>query len=101
MRQLDEQEKSIVKALIRDPRLSDNQISKVTKVPVMSVNRKRKKLDRIMNMFLSQTKITNDEVEKLFHVSDSTATRYLDELQKQGKIRQLGITGKAVFYEKI
>src|SRR3989344_2796035 len=45
MRQLDEQEKSIVKALIRDPRLSDNQISKVTKVPVMSVNRKRKKLE--------------------------------------------------------
>jgi len=45
MIQLDEQEKLIVKALIKDPRLSDNQISKTTKVPVMSVNRKRKKLE--------------------------------------------------------
>ncbi len=45
MIQLDEQERNIVRALIRDPRLSDNQISRLTKVPVMSVNRKRKKLE--------------------------------------------------------
>lgn len=46
MRQLDEQERNIVRALIRDPRLSDNQVSKLTRVPVMSVNRKRKLLEK-------------------------------------------------------
>jgi DNA-binding Lrp family transcriptional regulator len=45
MRQLDDQEKKIVRELIKDPRLSDNQISKNTKVPVMTVNRKRKLLE--------------------------------------------------------
>lgn len=45
MIQLDEQEQLIVKELIRNPRLSDNQISKITKVPVMTVNRKRKSLE--------------------------------------------------------
>ena len=30
------------------------------------------------------------------HVSDSTATRYLDQLEKEGKIEQVGKTGKYV-----
>ena len=45
-RTLDEQESKIVRELIRDPRLSDNKIAKRTKVPVMTVNRKRKRLEQ-------------------------------------------------------
>jgi len=62
--------------------------------------RKRKKLDKVMNMFLTKSKITNDEVEKLLHVSDATATRYLNTLEKENKIKQNGKTGKSVFYSK-
>jgi DNA-binding Lrp family transcriptional regulator len=39
---LDRHEKLIVRELIRNPRISDNQIAKNTGVPVMTVNRKRK-----------------------------------------------------------
>jgi DNA-binding Lrp family transcriptional regulator len=42
---LDDQEKLIVRALVRDPRLSDNQVGKLTGVPTPSVRRKRKKLE--------------------------------------------------------
>jgi len=63
--------------------------------------RKRKKLDKIMTLFAKQTKITNDEVEKFMHVSDATATRYLNTLEKENKIKQNGKTGKSVFYTKI
>ena len=63
--------------------------------------RKRKKLDHVMSMFLKQSKITNDEVEKFLHVSDATATRYLSELEKEGKIKQSGKTGKGVSYSRI
>ena len=45
MRQLDKQEWLLVRELIKNPRISDNQISKNTKVPVMTVNRKRKQLE--------------------------------------------------------
>ncbi|MBD3309889.1 winged helix-turn-helix transcriptional regulator [Candidatus Woesearchaeota archaeon] len=45
-RYLDEQEHAIVRELIKNPRISDNQISKNTSVPVMTVNRKRKTLER-------------------------------------------------------
>jgi len=63
--------------------------------------KKRKKLDRIMNLFSTKSKITNDEVEKFLHISDATATRYLSQLEKENKIKQTGKTGHSVFYSKI
>ena len=63
--------------------------------------RKRKKLDRVMSLFLQKSKITNDEVEKYLHVSDATATRYLSQLEKEGKIKQSGKTGHMVSYSRI
>ena len=62
--------------------------------------KKRLKLEKIMGLFAKKNKITNDQVEKLLHVSDSTATRYLDELEKENKITQNGKTGKGVVYTK-
>ena len=43
-------------------------------------------------------KITNNDIEKLLGISDSSATRYLDELEKEGRVRQVGETGHAVYY---
>ena len=61
-------------------------------------SRKRKKLDKIMNLFAKQTNISNNDVQKLLYVSDATATRYLGILIKEGKIKQEGKTVKSVFY---
>ncbi len=44
-------------------------------------------------------RITNDEAEELLGISDASATRYLDELEKEGKIAQRGDAGRGVFYE--
>ena len=63
--------------------------------------KKRNKIDAILNLFAERQTVTNDEVEKLIHVSDATATRYLEILEKEGKIKQIGKTGKGVTYEKI
>lgn len=62
--------------------------------------KKRKKLDRIMEEVAKEGSITNDQVEKLLHVGDTTATRYLTALVKEGKLRRIGTTGKHVRYEK-
>lgn len=70
--------------------------------------RKRKKLDRIMTLFdkkkngsTGSPQVTNDEVEKLLRVSDATASRYLSQLEKEGRIKQNGKTGRGVSYSKI
>lgn len=46
MRQLDDQERLIVRQLIRDPRESDNGIGEITKVNVRTVGRKRQRLEQ-------------------------------------------------------
>ena len=62
--------------------------------------RREKKLAKIMALFAKQTAVTNDEVEKLLHVSDATATRYLSILEERGKLKQVGHTGRGVRYER-
>lgn len=64
-------------------------------------DRKRKKLEKILEVLNTKEKITNDEVEKLLHISDATATRYLEQLEKEGKIKQEGRTGKSVSYSRM
>ncbi|MEC7227758.1 MAG: winged helix-turn-helix transcriptional regulator [Candidatus Latescibacterota bacterium] len=46
MTMLDEQEQLIMRALVRNPRSSDNRISALTGVPVRTVSRKRARLER-------------------------------------------------------
>jgi DNA-binding Lrp family transcriptional regulator len=43
--QVDEKDDMIIRQLIRDPRFSDNQISRHTGLPVKTVNRRRKRLE--------------------------------------------------------
>lgn len=62
--------------------------------------RKRKKLDKIMSLFAILPQVTNKDVQKSLRVIKRTATRYLDQLEKEGKITQVGKTGKSVIYTK-
>ena len=73
----------------------------LNKARIATQDRKRKKRDKILQALATKNKITNDEVEKLLHVSDATATRYLSALEKENKIKQIGKTGTAVVYQKI
>jgi len=63
--------------------------------------RARGKIARLMAEIEKRGKISNDEVEKLLHVSDATAARYLAVLVKEGKIKQDRKTGAGVAYTKI
>lgn len=54
--------------------------------------------ERILKELQDKDKITNNDVEKLLKVSDATATNYLQELENENKIEQVGKTGRSVFY---
>ena len=73
----------------------------LAKGPAAKQARVQKKIEKIMEVLNAKDGITNDEVEKLLHVSDATATRYLSALEKEGKIRQVGKTGAGVVYTKV
>lgn len=59
---------------------------------------KQENKEKILELFNKETKITNNDIEKLLNVSDATATRYLNELEKENKIEQIGKTGRSVYY---
>lgn len=42
--------------------------------------------------------ISRDDVERLLGVSEQTARKYLDELEYAGKIKQIGKSGRGVYY---
>ena len=56
-------------------------------------------LEKILDYIEKRGTITNDRVQLLTGVSDTTATRYLQELETQAKIRQIGAQGKNSHYE--
>lgn len=62
---------------------------------------KKRDKEAILGILETQTPLTNNHIEQLLGIPDSTATRYLDELEKEGKVRQIGKTGKHVYYERI
>lgn len=42
--------------------------------------------------------LTSANVEKLLDVSNNTALKYLNELEDEGKVRQVGGAGRGVYY---
>ncbi len=60
--------------------------------------RKAENKEKILAFLRNNGKIQNNDVEKLAGVSDATTERYLDELEKDGKISQHGEISHAVFY---
>ena len=62
------------------------------------VEQKADNKQKILTFIQTNGKIQNNDVEKLAGVSNATAERYLDELEKEGKLTQHGTIGQAVFY---
>lgn len=55
---------------------------------------------KILALMTGGKQVANDDVQRTLGVSDATATRYLDALEKSGDIVQVGTTGRGVVYRK-
>jgi Fic family protein len=62
------------------------------------IEQKAENKQKILTFVQAHEKIQNNDVEKLAGVSNATAERYLDELEKEGKLTQHGTIGQSVFY---
>lgn len=94
----DEQIKTVEKIIYKtDP----NFVQKLLiKARAKIQERKRKKLDKIMTLFETKTQIRNKDVRKSLFVKKRTATNYLNQLEKEQRIIQMGKKGNEVFYVK-
>jgi hypothetical protein len=63
--------------------------------------RKNAKLEKIIKFTLEKGQITNDQTQKILRVSDATASRYLSELVKQGRLKRVGQTSASRYEPNI
>lgn len=96
--ELDDQEKLIIKALIKDPRMSDNNIGKLTKVPIRTVSRKRRKLELENKIDYHVAVSHKDKIRHLYIVKFKmgiTKSKLIDDIRKEPKMI------KSIFTEMI
>jgi len=72
--------------------------------PVKATNyrqqgKKQDNKERILAYLKEHGKATNDDFEELLGVSDATVTNYLNEMEAEGAVKQVGSTGQSVYYE--
>ena len=63
------------------------------------IKKRQENLAKILSLAQSQSRISNNDVEKALGVSDATATRYLEYLVNLGRLSRYGERGQTVFYQ--
>jgi predicted HTH transcriptional regulator len=61
--------------------------------------KRQESLDKILALFSIDKELTNTEIRNELKVYSRTAVRYMDELEKEGKVMQVGKIGYLVTYK--
>lgn len=59
---------------------------------------KQKNKQKILDLFEKEKELSNEQIRDSIQVSDRSVIRYMDELEKEGKVKQTGKTGRSVVY---
>src|SRR3989338_3978456 len=65
---------------------------------IETASQKEARKQKALAMFDDKSELSNAEIRKALGVSSRTAVRYLDELEREGKVEQVGKIGHAVTY---
>ncbi len=90
--ELDRQEKLIIKALIKDPRMSDNSIGKLTKVPIRTVSRKRKRLEERGQISYYTSLDDKSKTKHMYLIQFKigvTKKKLMNEMKEEPKVKSL------------
>jgi len=93
-------EDSTVKSKQNSPASSGKESQGIAKVNESRQDAKAEAKNKILKLFDNKTEITNDDAQKLLAVSDATVTNYLNELEQEGHITQIGKEGRGVKYTR-
>jgi len=71
----------------------------IKKATQARIKKKQESKRKILEILKEKRKIANNNIQEILNCSDVTATNYLDELEKEGTIEQVGKTGRFVYYQ--
>ena len=70
----------------------------ICKSAVETASQKETRKQKALAMFADKLELSNFEIRKALGVSSRTAVRYMDELEKEGRVEQVGKIGHTVTY---
>src|SRR3989344_1687240 len=70
----------------------------ICKSAVETASQKEERKQKALAMFADKSELSNSKIRKTLGVSSRTAVRYLDEREREGKVKQVGHVGHAVTY---
>ncbi len=88
----------VVLIFILGLKIKNKSINRFNPINLLRKQNKEKAKNKIMHHINEIGEITNNQVQIILKISDATATRYLEELEKESKIKQVGQTGRNVKY---
>lgn len=62
-------------------------------------NEKQSRKEKILQIIREKGNVTNNDIETALGVADASATNYLSDLEREGKIEQIGERGRFVSYK--
>ncbi|MDP2649135.1 MAG: hypothetical protein Q8P19_04555 [bacterium] len=77
---------------------TSEELSGICVSALQTASQKEARKQRIVAMLGDKVELSNAEVRRALGVSSRTAVRYLDELEREGKVAQIGRVGHAVTY---
>lgn len=60
--------------------------------------KKRENKEKILALLAERRELSNSDIREALGISERSVVRYLDELEKEGKVEQVGSTGRGVQY---
>jgi predicted HTH transcriptional regulator len=70
----------------------------ICKSAVETASQKEARKQKLLAFLKEKKELSNSDIRKALGVSSRTTVRYLDELEKEGKVEQVGKVGHAVTY---
>lgn len=60
--------------------------------------KKRERKEKVLALLGEHKELSNSDIREALGVSERSVVRYLDELEREGKVKQVGSTGRSVTY---
>ena len=60
--------------------------------------RKNENKAKVLKLLADKSELTNADIREALGISAASAVRYMDELEKEGRVEQVGDTGRGVTY---
>ena len=70
----------------------------ICEVALGQTARKNANKERVLALLREKGELSNSDIREVLGVGRTSAVRYLDELEKEGKVEQIGEGGRGVVY---